>query len=216
MSCPAERLQALFQRLYDHFGPQGWWPGDTPFEVLVGAVLTQNTSWTNVEKAIANLQGAGLLDFAALLTATPDRLAECIRPAGYYRVKAERLQGLVRAIQDEYGDLDALFALPQAPLRDWLLAVKGVGPETADSILLYAAGQPAFVVDAYTCRILVRHNFLDPEQGLAYDEVQALFLDNLPADTTLFGEFHALIVRLGKEFCKKTRPRCESCPLNGL
>ena len=216
MGNPAERLQALFQRLYDSFGPQGWWPGDTAFEVLVGAVLTQNTSWTNVEKAIANLKGAGLLDFAALLAAPPDRLAECIRPAGYYRLKAERLQGLVRAIQEEHSSLEALFALPQANLRDWLLAVKGVGPETADTILLYAAGQPAFVVDAYTCRILARHNFLDPEQALAYDEVQALFLDKLPADAPLFGEFHALLVRLGKEFCKKTKPRCENCPLKGF
>ncbi|MEW6219825.1 MAG: endonuclease III domain-containing protein [Thermodesulfobacteriota bacterium] len=210
----ASQLLALHDRLLAHFGPQGWWPGETPFEVMVGAVLTQNTSWANVSRAIAALRDHDLLSLPALAAMPVAELAGWIRPAGYFNQKALRLKGLIAAINQEYGgDLAALFATGTPELRAWLLARKGIGPETADSILLYAAGKPVFVVDAYTHRILSRHR-LTPEES-SYHELQELFMDGLPEDVALFNEFHALLVACGKDFCRKSRPRCDGCPLQG-
>jgi endonuclease-3 related protein len=176
-------------------------------------VLTQNTNWKNVEKAIANLKSRGLLSPQKLHATPPDELASLIRPAGYYNVKAKRLRNLVDWLLAEYGgDVDRMSEAPLADLRESLMAVKGVGRETADSILCYAARKPAFVVDAYTYRILLRHGLVDESAG--YDEVQETFESNLPADAELFGEFHALLVRAGKTYCRKI-PRCEECPLAG-
>lgn len=215
MPAQAERLEILYRNLWEHFGPQGWWPGESAFEVVVGAILTQNTNWKNVEKAIISLKEAGLLNLPAMLALPQALLAEYIRPAGYYNIKAGRLRNLLALIDEQYGgSLDAFFSLPQEELRSQLLAVKGIGPETADSILLYAAAKPVFVVDAYTHRILLRHNLIDEDTD--YHGLQELFMDSLPPDVDQYGEFHALLVRTGNQFCKKNNPRCNICPLNGL
>lgn len=206
-------LREIHELLLARFGPQHWWPGETPFEIMVGAVLTQNTSWQNVEKAIANLKEAGLLSPAALTALPPEVLAEHIRPAGYHNLKAGRLKNLLALIAAQ-GGVEALLAQPTAALRQLLLAVKGIGLETADSIVLYAAGRPVFVVDAYTHRVCSRHGLID-EQG-DYFQLQELFMDNMAEDVALFNEYHALLVRLGKEFCKKSKPRCKDCPLAAL
>ncbi|MEN8140964.1 MAG: endonuclease III domain-containing protein [Thermodesulfobacteriota bacterium] len=203
-------LAEIYERLLAHFGPQHWWPAASPFEVLVGAVLTQNTNWANVEKALANLKDHDLLSLDALLALNLDELAQLIRPSGYYNLKARRLHNLLTLIA-EYGDLTAFLAQEQAELREQLLSVKGIGPETADSIILYGAGQPAFVVDAYTFRFLRRHGLVGEESS--YEEMQELFTSALPLDAPLFNEYHALIVRLAKEYCLKRRPRCQDCPL---
>jgi endonuclease-3 related protein len=206
-------LHHIYTALFDHFGPQQWWPGETPLEVLVGAVLTQNTNWANVSRAIGNLKEENLLSFAALDSLSDAVLAEKIRPSGYFNLKARRLKNLLALISREEpaGDLDLFFAQETATLREKLLSAKGIGPETADSILLYAAGKPVFVVDAYTYRMLTRHGLIGEETD--YAEMQELFMAALPADAALFNEYHALIVRLGKEYCKKSRPRCQQCPL---
>ncbi len=206
-----QRLEELFELLLKHYGPQHWWPGESPLEVMVGAVLTQNTNWSNVAKAIENLKQAGVLSLEGLSGLGGERLAQLIRPAGYYNLKAGRLGNLLAMITERYhGDLDYMMSQPVDELRRDLLAVKGIGPETADSILLYAVGQPIFVVDAYTFRILGRHGLANEAMG--YFELQELFMDSLPADTALFNEYHALLVRLGKERCKKSKPRCHGCP----
>jgi endonuclease-3 related protein len=211
----AEQLREMYERLYAHFGARDWWPGDSPFEIMVGAILTQNTNWKNVERAIDNLKRVGLLSLPAMSELPQDLLAEYIRPAGYYNIKANRLRNFFHFINKEWdGDLDFFLQQPAAALREQLLSIKGIGPETADSMVLYAAEQPIFVVDAYTHRILIRHDIIDESFG--YHEVQELFMDNLEEDTRLFNEYHALIVQVGKEFCKKTRPACELCPLSGL
>lgn len=205
-----------FDRLSAHYGPQHWWPGETPFEVMVGAVLTQNTAWSNVEKAIARLKQAKALTGPALLALPEAELAELIRPAGYFNVKAKRLRALC-AFLDQAGVLDAPERLrEQAPLpalRQRLLAVHGVGEETADSILLYALGLPSFVVDAYTRRIFDRLGLL--AGGETYGAIQGAFQRHLPADTRLFNEYHGLIVQLGKAHCRP-KPRCTGCPLQAL
>lgn len=204
-------LRKYFEALLRHYGPQGWWPGDSPFEVMVGAVLTQNTSWANVRKAIARLKERGLLDPLRLHALDVRTLASAVRPAGYFRVKARRLKNLVTWFVGRWGaDPDRLRALPPERLREELLGVKGVGPETADSILLYALGVPSFVADAYTYRVLTRHG-LAPK-GVSYDAMKALFERRLPRDAALYNEFHALIVAVGKEYCRHL-PRCASCPL---
>jgi len=208
------RIQEIHTRLFDHFGPQHWWPGETPFEVMLGAVLTQNTSWRNVSMVIEALRQDGLLSFAALEALPPEILAEKIRPSGYYNQKAKRLKGLFAAIREDSGSLEDFFSQDTHTLREKLLAVKGIGPETADSITLYAAGKPVFVVDAYTYRILLRHDLIAEEAG--YEEIQDLFLGKLPTDTQLFNEYHALLVRVAKEYCKKSNPLCDCCPLQGL
>ncbi|MBU0484567.1 MAG: endonuclease III domain-containing protein [Proteobacteria bacterium] len=205
-----DRLLEIYSTLLEHFGHQNWWPGDTPFEVMVGAVLTQNTNWGNVERAIANLRRDNLLSFTTLAALPSEILAEKIRPSGYFNLKAARLKNLLAAISD-FGGLDLFFAQETAELRESLLAIKGIGPETADSIILYAANKPIFVVDAYTHRILSRHNLICEEAD--YQEIQELFMDSLPEDLALFNEYHALLVMVGKEYCKKSKPLCAICPL---
>jgi len=211
----AERLQLIYERMMAHWGPQHWWPAETPFEVMVGAVLTQNTAWKNVEKAIANLKGVGLMSLEGLSALPTGLLAEYIRPAGYYNIKAGRLHNLLSTINQQHGgNLQAFLEQPLPQLREQLLAIKGIGRETADSILLYAAGLPIFVVDAYTHRILVRHQLIDEECG--YEAIQELFMDNLACDPRLYNEYHALLVRVGNVYCKKKHPDCASCPLQGI
>ncbi|MBC8209173.1 MAG: endonuclease III domain-containing protein [Desulfobulbaceae bacterium] len=211
----SDSFQEIYDRLLAQFGPQNWWPGDTPFEVLVGAVLTQNTNWQNVEKAIANLKESGLFSLQALLELPAAELAWQIKPSGYYNIKAGRLQNLLQMIADQYeGDLDLLLAEPTDEARQALLSVKGVGPETADSILLYAGGHPIFVVDSYTHRIFSRHQLVD--EVTDYHSVQDRFHDQLPRDPVLFNEYHALIVAAAKTYCKKKNPDCENCPLQGI
>lgn len=209
------KLHEIYEILLDHFGPQGWWPGDTPLEIMVGAVLTQNTNWSNVSKAIDNLKNDNLLIFEKLHELPVEALAEKIKPAGYFNIKAARLKNLLNFIAKEYnGSLEEMFALDAHTLREEVLTVKGIGPETADSILLYAGNKPVFVVDAYTHRIFTRHDLVAAEDG--YYEIQEYFLLSLPEDIKLFNEYHALIVRLGKEFCKKSKPLCRQCPLGKL
>ena len=178
---------------------------------MIGAVLTQNTAWTNVETAIDNLKAANMLSFEALATINVETLADLIRPSGYYNQKAARLKGLILYIADKHGNLQAFFDQETLALREELLSIKGIGPETADSISLYAAEKPTFVVDTYTHRIFSRHNLLAEESE--YHEIQEMFMDELPKDMQLYNEYHALIVRLGKEYCKKTKPRCNECPI---
>ena len=203
----------MFDLMLGRFGPQHWWPGDGPFEMMVGAVLTQNTNWTNVEKALLNLKREHLLSVGELYAVSREKLAECIRPAGYFNIKSARLKNLVSLLVEEYdSDIFRLFDEDIEAQRMALLSVKGIGPETADSIVLYAAKKPVFVIDAYTYRILNRHNVVDEQ--VTYDELQDLFMSNLHPDHDLFNEFHALIVRTGKEYCKKD-PKCDNCPLNG-
>ena len=205
-------LLQTYDRLLASFGPQYWWPGDSPFEIILGAVLVQNTAWRNVERAIANLRDAGLIDPPALYALPPAELAELIRPAGYYQVKARRLRNLLKFIVEEYdGALDSMFRTDLSTLREQLLAIHGIGPETADAILLYAGAKTTFVVDTYTHRVLARHGWIDYDAG--YDEIKDHFEANLPADAALYNEYHALLVRVGKEYCRRTAPRCEECPL---
>lgn len=209
----AHRLLDIYDRLLAAYGPQGWWPADSPFEVIVGAILTQNTAWTNVEKAIAHLRAAGALTPAGLLALTTDEIARLIRPAGYFNTKARKLRAFGEFLAREHaGDLDRLFALDTAALRATLLGIYGIGPETADSILLYAAGRPVFVVDAYTRRVFSRLGLVS--DTVAYHDLQALFSGHLPPDVALFNEYHALIVRHGKGRCTRRRPGCVSCPLD--
>jgi endonuclease-3 related protein len=208
-------LMEIYQTLFEAFGPQDWWPGETPFEVMVGAVLTQNTNWRNVSRAIAHLKGADLLSLEALTALPTPLLADKIRPAGYYNLKADRLKNLLHFINSEYqGDLEAFLGEKPETLRQGLLSVRGIGPETADSIILYGAHKPVFVVDAYTYRILFRHGLISEEAE--YHDIQELFQQALPASAALFNEYHALLVRLGKEFCKKNNPLCTSCPIEGI
>jgi endonuclease-3 related protein len=205
---------SIYEKLYKLYGPQDWWPGDTRFEIIVGAILTQNTAWTNVEKAIVNLKKVGALNPVAMNRASEKSLASFIRPAGYYNIKAKRLKNFLALLYSKYsGSLSKMAASPITSLKRDLLAVNGIGPETCDSILLYAFNKPAFVVDAYTKRIFSRHGFI-PESA-TYHEVQKLFTDTLPQDVQVFNEYHALIVRLAKEHCR-TNPACTGCPLRSL
>jgi len=215
MASTADRLQDIYQRLDDHFGPLHWWPAESDFEVVVGAVLTQNTNWKNVEKAIDALKQAGLLSFEALLALPEAELAEYIRSSGYYNLKARRLHNLLAMIEADYdGSLEALFADHTSSARQALLAVKGIGPETADSILLYGGRHPTFVVDTYTHRILSRHNLV-PE-SCDYQTIHDLFMDNLAPDAELFNQYHALFVQTAKKYCRKSKPLCAECPLDGI
>jgi endonuclease III related protein len=202
--------RAVFAALHRRWGAQRWWPARTRPEMIIGAILSQNTAWPNVERAIRRLRAAGALRFDRLHAADPAEVEEWIRPSGTFRVKARRLRAFTDRLHIEHGgSLDRLFRLPTPALRAWLLAVPGIGPETADCILLYAARRPVFVVDAYTRRMLERHGWAAP--GEPYDAVARRFTDRLPASTPLFNEYHALIVQLGKEFCR-ARPRCTGCP----
>ncbi len=208
-------LLTVYHVLYARFGPQGWWPAETHLEVCLGAVLTQNTNWRNVERALATLKKTTELDFAQLSSLPEEELARLIRPAGYYNQKAKKLLLLMSWLDGRCsGDLTLLESIPTKILRGELLDIKGIGPETADSILLYALGRPVFVVDAYTSRVAARHGWVEPR--ISYDDLAAFFTDRLPRDVSLFNEFHALIVRLAKDFCSKRNPRCHPCPLAGM
>ena len=208
------RLMRIYESLLDAYGHQGWWPADTPFEVMVGAVLAQRTSWRNVRMAVDRLRAADLLSARALADAAPGRLQELIRPSGYYRQKAARLQLLVRWVLERAdGDPASLAAVPTDDLRAELLALRGIGPETADSMLLYALGRPTFVVDAYTMRLAVRHGLADPACG--YYELKDLFESHLPRDLDLYKDYHAQLVELGKGCCRPA-PLCGQCPLHEL
>ncbi|HBG46510.1 MAG TPA: endonuclease [Deltaproteobacteria bacterium] len=205
-------LTRYYDSLFTAFGPQGWWPGQTRFEVIIGAILTQNTNWTNVEKAIRNLRDKKCLTPEKLMGMKHDELASLIRPAGYFNIKAKRLRSFLDHLFTRHkGSLDRLLKQETQKLRSELLSINGIGPETADSILLYAGGHPEFVVDAYTKRMLSRHGLIKSDAG--YDEVKALFMESLPRDIRLFNEYHALIVKTGKDFCRPKEPRCKECPL---
>ena len=212
-------LLDMYTAMSGHFGPCHWWPGDSPFEVAVGAILTQNTAWRNVEKALALLREQDALRPKILWDMPPEALEQALRPSGFFRLKARRLRNFLDWIQSFAGwdqapgdlALDFLRAESTADLRQALLLVRGIGPETADSILLYALHRPTFVADAYTSRIFSRHGLL-PEDA-PYALMRNLFMDALPLDTELFNEYHALIVRTGNTFCKKSKPLCSLCPL---
>jgi endonuclease III related protein len=208
-------LRVYYDALFAAHGPQHWWPGRTRFEVIVGAILTQNTAWVNVEQAIASLRREKLLTPVAIETVALGHLARLIRPSGYFRQKAKKLKAFVRFLRQQYGgSLSKMFATATSDLREQLLAVHGIGPETADSILLYAGSHAVFVVDAYTRRMLERHGLASPRQG--YEDVRALFERDLPQDVALYNEFHALIVKIGKSHCRARDPRCADCALNFL
>jgi endonuclease-3 related protein len=207
-----EKLNRIYKKLYRSFGKQYWWPGQTRLEVIIGAVLTQNTAWPNVERAIANLKRKKLLSFKKLSHAKIDEITSLIKPAGYFNIKAKRLKNLLEFMAKNYkGSLAKMQKLDAYKLREQLLNINGVGPETADSILLYALDKPIFVVDAYTKRIFSRLKMV-PED-VSYEEAQKLFMENLTKDTRLFNEYHALIVKLGKDYCKKRKPLCHKCPI---
>ena len=204
-------LLAIYHHLYKRYGPQHWWPGETPFEVMVGAILTQSAAWQNVEKGIDNLKTADALSPMALRQLPIEEIARLIHPCGYFNTKATKLKALVDWLSEVCNDnLEKLFTTETEDLRKQLLAVHGVGPETADSILLYAANKPVFVIDAYTRRILTRLG-LAPQKD-TYDDYQRLFMQALPHNTQLFNEYHALLVRLGKTVCRK-QPLCQECCL---
>jgi endonuclease-3 related protein len=210
----SDTLPGICNLLFARYGPQHWWPGETSFEVMVGAILTQSCSWTNVEKAIQALKKAGLLSPEALRDTALDEIAALIHPCGYYNVKAKKLRALVEWLGAYCNDdIASLSKADTTALRSELLNVYGIGEETADSILLYACGKPVFVIDAYTRRILVRMGIAN--RCKSYADFQALFMDNLPHDAPMFNEYHALFVRLGKETCKQA-PTCEGCCLWGI
>ncbi|KPK01767.1 MAG: endonuclease [Nitrospira bacterium SG8_35_4] len=204
----------IYDALFDKFGPQDWWPGDSPFEIAVGAILTQNTNWANVEKAIQNLKREKCLNAKKLLAMPHTTLASFIKPAGYFNVKAKRLKNFLSLLSNHYeGSMKRMQAADTVVLRKSLLDVNGIGPETADSILLYALGRPVFVIDAYTRRVLHRHGIVS--EDATYHEMQELFHGSLPEDVQRFNEYHALFVMTGKHYCKPN-PRCGGCPLEPL
>jgi endonuclease-3 related protein len=207
-------LTEIYELLYERFGPQHWWPGQSMLEIVVGAVLTQNANWKNVEKAIGNLKNAKSLSVKGLCDMDMTELARLIRPAGYYNLKAKRLKNFINCLVDDFdGSLSSMRKLDTRRLREMLLSINGIGPETADSILLYAFEKPVFVIDAYTARVAVRHRLIEPD--IDYESLREFFESNLPQETRLFNEYHALLVRVGKEFCRP-RPKCAGCPLEKL
>ncbi len=206
-------LVKMYQKLYQTIGPRHWWPADSPFEVVVGAILTQNTSWKNVEKALGALKEKNILDPLQLYKVDEQYLATTITSSGFFNIKSKRIKSFINFLFEQYqGSLEKMFSEKLTLLREKLLAINGIGPETADSILLYAGGKPIFVVDAYTKRILLRHKVISPRAR--YSEIQELFMNNLKADVKMFNEYHALLVYIGKYYCKRV-PQCKSCPLNG-
>jgi len=207
-------LREVYDRLFEAYGHQHWWPGETPFEVLVGDVLVQSTSWRNVEKAIQNLREQGLLNPRPLYELPLEELGELIRPVGYYRLKARRLHNTLALLVNGYGgSLERMFRSDVSALREELLGINGIGPETADSILLYAGHHPTFVVDTYTFRVFARHGWIGFDAG--YDEIKEHFESGLEKDSVLFNEYHALLVRVGHIHCRKV-PQCVGCPLADL
>ncbi|MBN1755040.1 endonuclease III domain-containing protein [bacterium] len=212
MTGNTNRIIKIYKSLLSYFGPQHWWPGETPFEIIIGAILTQNTSWSNVETAIGNLKDHGLLDPQKLNQVSPEMLSELIRPSGYYNQKARKIMNFLEYLWAEYGgDIERMKLKGVDSLRYELLSIKGIGLETADSILLYALGKPVFVVDTYTYRIMYRHGFLSEETS--YQDIQELFYRYLAKDLLIYNEYHALLVSCGKNFCKKKEPLCSGCPL---
>jgi endonuclease-3 related protein len=210
--CAHDNLLEIYHLLLKQYGPRNWWPADSPFEVCVGAILTQNTNWENVEKAINNLKREGLLSPEGLRDVSPPRLAEVIKPAGYFNVKSSRLKDFVVYLFARHnGCLDAMFSGAWQELRRELLAVRGIGPETCDSIMLYAGNKPTFVVDTYTKRLFSRLGIFS--ESTPYETVRGIFMNNLPAEVNLYNEYHALVVQHCKEYCRK-QPFCEKCPVN--
>ena len=210
----SQLLQNIYRQLMECYGPQHWWPAEEPFEVMVGAILTQSAAWLNVEKAIDNLKASKVMSPQALRHLSLPEIATLIRPCGYYNSKARKLKSLVNWLEEYCNDnLDKLFDINTNQLRQQLLSIYGIGEETADSIILYAANKPVFVIDAYTRRIISRIG-LAPGSN-SYTAYQSLFMDNLPADVRLFNEYHALLVSLGKNVCRK-RPLCQQCCLCGM
>lgn len=205
----SQTLQEMYDKLFSRFGTQRWWPGETPFEVCVGAILTQNTAWINVEKAIENLKREKLLELKKLHQTPDTRIATLIKPAGYFNIKTRRLRHFLNAVVNGF---DSLFDMNANALREKLLSINGIGPETADSMVLYAFNKPSFVVDAYTNRILMRHSLVTEEAN--YHHIKEFFECHLRDSAALYNEFHALLVKLGKDFCHKSKPKCETCPLN--
>ena len=211
----AALLKAIYETLYNTYGPQSWWPADTPFEVMLGAILTQNTSWSNVEKAMAGLKEVCELTPEDILSLPLDRLEEAIRPSGYFRQKTKRLIIFCEFYLEKYGgELNQMKLAHIEELRKQFLDLHGVGPETADSILLYALQKPAFVVDAYTTRLFSRLGLC--EENVKYDYLRSLFIINLEHEQGMFNEYHALIVRHCKQRCSKRSPNCTDCPLVGI
>jgi len=207
-------IYQMFLTLNKAFGPQHWWPAESPFEVIIGAILTQNTAWGNVEKALVNLKEAGIFTPQALYQTDLQTLSFLVRPAGYFNQKARKIKNFLDFLFLNYeGELPRMWQESLESLRGKLLQVSGIGEETADSILLYAGGKPIFVVDAYTKRVVKRHRLVEAKAN--YSEVQRLFMENLPEDTGLYNEYHALLVRLGKEFCGKREAICQRCSLRG-
>ena len=207
-----EILLKIYNSLYHYFGPLNWWPGDTPFEIMVGAILTQNTSWSNVEKAINNLKKENLLEPWKLYRINQERLAQLIKPSGYYNIKAQRLKNFLNLFVEEFeGSTKKMFSDDSKELRKKLLKINGIGPETADSILLYAGKKAFFVVDAYTKRIFSRHKLISKDS--TYYQIQEFFIKNIDRDIELFNEFHAQIVMLGKTICTSKNPDCAKCPI---
>lgn len=214
MGAEGKILIEMYERLLRTVGPRHWWPGESPFEVIVGAILTQNTSWANVEKAIENLKKARILTPTGIRGLEVDELAQVVKPSGFYRLKANRLKRFVDFFYDEFdGDMSRMRSQEPGSLRERLLKVDGIGPETADSILLYALENPIFVVDAYTKRIFSRHDLISEKWN--YEEVQEMVMGELDRDVGIYNEFHALLVFLGKYWCRKI-PRCGGCPLEEL
>lgn len=206
------KLLSIYKTMHCALGSSNWWPAETSLEIMIGAILTQNTAWTNVEKAINNLKQKSLLSLPALHALSEEALAEHIRPAGFFRIKAKRIKALLNWIEAYCGsNIGALSATGTEQLREELLAIKGIGPETADAILLYALNRPSFVVDEYTRRIFSRHGLI--WEDIPYFELRDFFMDVLEPDVALFNEYHALIVRVGKKWCKRTKPLCDTCPL---
>lgn len=205
-------LLKIYNSLYHYFGPLNWWPGDTPFEIMVGAILTQNTSWSNAEKAISNLKKENLLEPRKLYRINQEKLTQLVKPSGYYNIKAQRLKNFVNLLVNNFeGSAEKMFSGDGRELRKKLLKVNGIGPETADSILLYAGKKAFFVVDAYTKRIFFRHKLIS--KGSTYYQIQEFFNQNLDRDVELFNEFHAQIVMLGKTICTSKNPDCAKCPI---
>ncbi len=210
----AQTLMDMYEAMRARFGHRNWWPGDGALEICVGAILTQNTNWTNVEKAIANLKANGHLSIAALHATSHDELAQLIRPAGYFNIKAKRLKNFIARVYAGFGDdIEAFLDRPTGALREELLSINGIGRETADSMILYAAGKPTFVVDTYTYRILLRHGLIDGEDD--YEQIKDLMESSLPEDVDLFNDYHAQLVEVGKNFCKP-RAQCDGCPLESF
>lgn len=215
MSRRGDVIRGLYQAFGQALGPSHWWPGETPFEVAVGAILTQNTNWKNVEQAIANLKQAGAMTERGLRALAPSVLEDLIRPAGYFRIKTKRLTDFLDFLEQESNmNIEDLAHHSLHDLRPKLLSVRGIGPETADSILCYALGKPTFVVDAYTFRMFARHGLV--HEGMDYHELQEDIMAALPQTVPDYNEFHALIVRAAKEWCAKSKPRCAACPARNL